>query len=43
MALMLATIGDVALAAPIGFIVGAIVGFVLSDRFRIVRRNGENT
>lgn len=39
----LATIGDVALAAPVGFVVGVIVGFVLSDRFRIVRRSGEET
>jgi F0F1-type ATP synthase assembly protein I len=43
MAAMLATVSDVAEAAPLGFVVGVVVGFILSDRFRIVRRNGEKT
>jgi hypothetical protein len=29
--------------APASFIFGAIVGFVLSNRYRITRRNGGNT
>lgn len=39
---MSATIAEVAEAAPLGFLVGLIVGFVLADRFRISRRDKED-
>jgi ABC-type Fe3+ transport system permease subunit len=29
--------------APIAFVVGVIVGFVLTSRYRIVRRDGNGT
>jgi uncharacterized membrane-anchored protein YhcB (DUF1043 family) len=35
----LATIAEVAEAAPIGFVIGLVVGFVLANRFRITRRD----
>jgi hypothetical protein len=35
---VLATIAQIALAAPIGFAVGVIVGLAASSRWRIVRR-----
>jgi hypothetical protein len=37
---VLATIQDIVAAAPVAFLAGLIVGFVASDRYRIVRRNG---
>jgi hypothetical protein len=37
---ILAAWQDAVAAAPAAFLIGVAVGFVLSDRFRIVRRNG---
>lgn len=37
---MLATLPDVVLAAPWAFTVGVVVGFVLTFRYTLVRRNG---
>jgi hypothetical protein len=36
------TAGALALAAPLSFIVGGLVGFVAGARFRIERRNGDD-
>jgi hypothetical protein len=36
----LASLLDVALAAPWGFVIGGAVGFVVGARYRITRRNG---
>ena len=33
-------VSDVVAAAPIAFIMGVIVGFVLTQRYRIVRKDG---
>lgn len=38
---MIAAWTDIVAAAPIAFVIGVIVGFVLSDRYRLVRRNGK--
>lgn len=38
---MLAAVADWVLASPIAFLVGAAVGFVASNRYRIVKRNGK--
>lgn len=38
---MLATVADWVIASPIAFLVGLAVGFVASDRYRIIRRNGK--
>jgi len=35
-----AVLPDVVLEAPISFALGIAVGFVLSNRYRITRRNG---
>lgn len=37
---MLATLPDAVWAAPISFLFGVGVGFVLSNRYRIVKRDG---
>jgi hypothetical protein len=37
---ILATWGEVAATAPASFLFGAIVGFVLSNRYRITKRDG---
>lgn len=37
---MIATVADWVVASPIAFLVGLGVGFVLSDRYRITKRNG---
>lgn len=38
---MLATVADVAVAAPLGFVLGAGLGFVVGARYRISKRNGD--
>jgi hypothetical protein len=38
---VIADIPQVLWQSPIAFVVGAFVGFVISDRYRIVRRNGK--
>lgn len=38
---MIATWQDAVIAAPGAFLTGLIIGFVLSNRYRIERRNGE--
>lgn len=35
---MLATLTDVAITAPIALLVGIAIGFVATDRYRIVKR-----
>lgn len=35
-----ASVADVAAAAPIAFVVGVIVGLLAAQRYRLVRRNG---
>jgi hypothetical protein len=37
---MLASLADVAAAAPWAFLVGCVVGFVVGARYRISKRNG---
>lgn len=37
---LLASWHDILIAAPIAFSVGAVVGFLASNRWKIVRRNG---
>jgi hypothetical protein len=34
------TAGEIAVVAPLAFVVGGLVGFVVGARFRIERRNG---
>lgn len=41
MAFALAEIPDAVLAAPIAFAIGVVVGFLLSNRYRLVKRNGK--
>jgi hypothetical protein len=36
--LVLATLTDVTAAAPIAFAAGLLVGFILADRYRLIRR-----
>jgi hypothetical protein len=36
---MTATVADVALAAPIGLAIGAVLGFIVGARYRIERRD----
>jgi hypothetical protein len=38
----LATWGEVAATAPAAFVFGLIVGFVLSNRYRITNRNDDD-
>jgi hypothetical protein len=38
---VIATWTEIAAAAPLGFLVGVLIGFVLSNRYRIVKRNGD--
>jgi hypothetical protein len=39
---IVAAVEDYVTAAPISFVAGAVVGFLLSNRYRLVkRRNGE--
>jgi hypothetical protein len=40
---MLAAIPDAVLSSPISFLFGVAVGFVLSNRYRIVKRNGSSS
>jgi hypothetical protein len=35
------TAGEIAMVAPLAFVVGGLVGFVVGARFRIERRNGD--
>jgi uncharacterized protein YneF (UPF0154 family) len=37
---VIADIPQAVLTSPVSFLFGVIVGFVLSNRYRIVRRNG---
>lgn len=37
---MLAHISDLAVASPIAFVAGMLAGFILANRWKIIRRNG---
>jgi hypothetical protein len=37
----LATVSDVVVAAPAAFVLGLIVGWVVSQRYAIVRKNSD--
>jgi hypothetical protein len=37
----LAVVPDAVVEAPVSFLIGVLVGFVLSNRYRITRRNGK--
>lgn len=39
---MIAAWADVVFAAPVAFVAGLLVGFVLADRYRITRRDGDS-
>jgi hypothetical protein len=38
---ILATWTEIAVAAPLGFLVGVVVGFLGANRYRLVKRNGQ--
>lgn len=40
---MFASVEAIVASAPIAFLIGVGVGFVLSNRYRIVKRNGKDT
>jgi len=38
---MIAAIPDAVLSSPLSFLIGVAAGFLLSNRFKLVRRNGD--
>jgi hypothetical protein len=39
---MLATWQEVVAAAPVAFVAGLLIGFLIGARYRIVKRNGDD-
>ena len=39
---VIATLSDIAVAAPVAFVLGLLTGLLLSSHFRLVRRPSDN-